>query len=551
MIANPILPGFHADPSICRVPGDGGDDYYIATSTFEWWPGVRIHHSKDLVNWRHHSYACTRTSQLDLTGHPDSSGVWAPCLSYAGGQFWLIYTDVRSTVGAFKDTHNYLVTAPSIDGPWSEPIYLNSSGFDPSLFHDEDGRHWLLNQQWIHTPGKNHFNGILLQEYDAEAKKLVGPVKNIYRGTELGVVEGPHVYRRNGWYYLLTAEGGTYYEHAVTLARSRQLDGPYETLPGNPLLTGWQKQTDGLQRSGHASWVETGNGEWFMAHLCGRPLEWSGPNAHRNNPANGYEGLHCPLGRETALQRLHWRDDDWPEVVGGNGQQPSVRVEAPNLPAHPFPAEPARDDFDGSVLNHHLNSLRKPWDESWASLTARPGHLRLTGRESLMSLFDQSLLARRQQHFNCRIETRVDFSPENIHQMAGLVAYYNTRNHAYLHVTTALDSPVRVLALTVNRDAAISAPAESIPLADGPVDLALEFSHDTYQFHYRQDGQPWQAFGPALDTKMLSDEYATRFVNGFASSFGFTGNFVGIACQDLSGARKAADFDHFSYEARP
>jgi xylan 1,4-beta-xylosidase len=118
-------------------------------------------------------------------------------------------------------------------------------------------------------------------------------------------------------------------------------------------------------------------------------------------------------------------------------------------------------------------------------------------------------------------------------------------------VTTALDSPVRVLALTVNRDAAISAPAESIPLADGPVDLALEFSHDTYQFHYRQDGQDWQAIGPALDTKMLSDEYATRFVNGFASSFGFTGNFVGIACQDLSGARKTADFDYLSYEAKP
>ncbi|PTT88931.1 glycoside hydrolase 43 family protein, partial [Pelomonas sp. HMWF004] len=374
MITNPILPGFHADPSICRVPGDGGDDYYIATSTFEWWPGVRIHHSRDLVHWRHHSYAVTRPSQLDLTGHPDSAGVWAPCLSYAQGQFWLIYTDVRSTIGAFKDTHNYLVTAPSIDGPWSEPIYLNSSGFDPSLFHDDDGRSWVLNQQWTHVPGKNHFNGILLQEYDREARRVVGPVKNIYTGTALGVVEGPHLYRRNGWYYLLTAEGGTFYEHAVTLARSRHIDGPYETLPGNPLMTAWHKKTDGLQRSGHASWVETAGGEWFMAHLCGRPLEWSGPHAARNNPAGGYDGLHCPLGRETALQRLHWRDDDWPEVVGG--PQPSVQVAAPDLPPHPFPAEPARDDFDGPTLNPHLNSLRKPVDDSWASLTARPGHLR-------------------------------------------------------------------------------------------------------------------------------------------------------------------------------
>ncbi len=548
MITNPILPGFHADPSICRVPGADGDDYYIATSTFEWWPGVRIHHSKDLVNWRHHSYACTRTSQLDLTGHPDSAGVWAPCLSYSGGQFWLIYTDVRSTIGAFKDTHNYLITAPSIDGPWSDPIYLNSSGFDPSLFHDEDGRHWLLNQQWTHKPGKNHFNGILLQEYDHEAKKLVGPVKNIYAGTPLGVVEGPHLYRRKGWYYLLTAEGGTYYEHAVTLARSRQIDGPYETLPGNPLLTAWQKPTDGLQRSGHASWVETANGEWFMAHLCGRPLEWSGPNAAKQNPAGGYEGLHCPLGRETAIQRIRWRDDDWPEVVGG--QQPSLKIAPPDLPPHPFPAEPARDDFDSPVFSGHLNSLRKPFDESWASLTARPGHLRLTGRESLMSLFDQSLVARRQQHFNARVETRVDFEPDNFHQMAGLVAYYNTRNHAYLHVTRDLDSNERVVCLHVNRDAAIAAVSEPIALAAGPVDLALEFSHDHYRFYFRQGDQPWQAVGPALDTAMLSDEFATRFVNGFASSFGFTGNFVGIACQDLAGTRKHADFDYLSYQVK-
>ena len=551
MIANPILPGFHADPSICRVPGEGGDDYYIATSTFEWWPGVRIHHSRDLVNWRHQGYAVTRTSQLDLTGHPDSAGVWAPCLSYAHGQFWLIYTDVRSTIGAFKDTHNYLITAPSIDGPWSEPIYLNSSGFDPSLFHDADGRSWLLNQQWTHVPGKNHFNGILLQEYDRQAQRLVGPVKNIYAGTELGVVEGPHLYRRNGWYYLLTAEGGTFYEHAVTLARSRNIDGPYETLPGNPLLTAWQKPTDGLQRSGHASLVETAGGEWFMAHLCGRPLEWSGPNAEANAPEDGYAGLHCPLGRETALQRIRWRDDDWPEVVGANGQacqQPRMNVAAPDLPPHPFPAEPARDDFDSTAFSGHLNSLRKPFDESWASLTARPGHLRLTGRESLMSLFDQSLVARRQQHFNCRVETRLDFAPENFHQMAGLVAYYNTRNHAYLHVTCDLDSGRRVACLHVNRDGAYSANGAPLPLADGPVDLAVEFSHDSYQFHVRQDGQAWQAIGGALDTAMLSDEFATRFINGFAHSFGFTGNFIGIACQDLAGTRQHADFDHFTYQ---
>ena len=169
MIRNPILKGFNPDPSICRV----GDDYYIATSTFEWFPGVQIHHSRDLVNWRLVKRPLERASQLDMRGNPDSCGVWAPCLSHADGLFWLIYTDVKRLDGNFKDAHNYLVTAPAIAGPWSDPIYLNSSGFDPSLFHDDDGRKWLLNKQWKHAtdsvggrPRGTAFDGILAQEYD-------------------------------------------------------------------------------------------------------------------------------------------------------------------------------------------------------------------------------------------------------------------------------------------------------------------------------------------------------------------------------------------------
>ena len=542
MIQNPVLPGFHPDPSILRV----GDDYYLATSTFEWWPAVRIHHSKDLVHWQHRAYAVTRKSQLDLTGHPDSSGIWAPCLSYADGLFWMVYTDVRSMYGAHKDAHNYLITAPSIDGPWSERTFLNSSGFDASMFHDDDGRHWLLNQQWIHVPGKHNFNGILMQEYNVKAGRLVGPVKNIYAGTELQVVEGPHLYRRNGWYYLMTAEGGTFYEHAVTLARSRSIDGPYETLPGNPLLTAWKQRTDSLQRSGHASLVETQTGEWMLAHLCGRPLEWSGPGLDQNDPAAGYPALHCPLGRETALQRIHWRDDDWPEIEGG-GNRPYAQVAAPALAAHSFPAEPVRDDFDSVALSPHFNALRVPFDESWLSLSERPGWLRLKGRESLMSLFEQSLVARRQQHFNCRAETRLEFVPAHFQQMAGLVAYYNTSNHAFLHVTCDPDSGARVLRLQVNRDGKLSEACAPLMLVDGAVDLAVEFHHAHYQFHFSQ-GEGWQAFGQLLHTAMLSDEFATRFEDGFARSFGFTGNFIGLACQDLSGTRMHADFDYLSYE---
>src|SRR5690606_29463494 len=201
MIKNPILPGFNPDPSILRV----GDDYYIATSTFEWYPGVQISHSKDLLNWRIVARPLNRYSQLDLRGRPNSGGVWAPCLSWSDGLFYLIYTDTREWTASFKDVRNFLVTAPDIEGPWSEPGYLNSSGFDPSLFHDDDGRKWFLNMIWDHRPQHQSFGGIVLQEYDPVSQTLTGPVENIFLGSDLGLVEAPHLYKVDGWYYLLTA----------------------------------------------------------------------------------------------------------------------------------------------------------------------------------------------------------------------------------------------------------------------------------------------------------------------------------------------------------
>ncbi len=205
-----------------------GDDYYIATSTFEWFPGVRIHHSRDLVHWRQMPPPLRRPTQLNMIGDPDSCGVWAPCLSHDGEQFYLIYTDVKrygrtSTGGAagasLRDFHNYMVTSKTIEGEWSDPVLLNSSGFDPSLFHDDDGRKWLVNMLWDHRPGHNRFAGIVAQEFSPKDRKLIGERVNIFKGTALGLTEGPHIYKRNGTYYLLTAEGGTGFGHAVTFAR--------------------------------------------------------------------------------------------------------------------------------------------------------------------------------------------------------------------------------------------------------------------------------------------------------------------------------------------
>ena len=275
-IRNPILPGFNPDPSIVRV----GDDYYIATSTFEWFPGVQIHHSRDLVHWRLLTRPLNRASQLNLLGDPDSCGIWAPCLSYSDGLFWLIYTDVKrfgrasvagATGSSMRDFHNYLVTSPRIEGDWSDPVYLNSSGFDPSLFHENDGRKYLLNMLWDHRPGNNRFAGIVLQEYSVAERKLIGERVNIFSGTPLGFTEAPHLYKRNDWYYLLTAEGGTGWGHAVTMARSRKLAGPYELHPDNHIMSARHRPDAELQRAGHASLVETQNGQTYMVYLIGRP----------------------------------------------------------------------------------------------------------------------------------------------------------------------------------------------------------------------------------------------------------------------------------------
>ncbi|GGJ39829.1 glycosyl hydrolase [Deinococcus roseus] len=517
--------GFNPDPSILRV----GEDFYLATSTFEWFPGVQIHHSRDLVNWKLLTRPLNRTSQLDMLGNPDSGGIWAPCLTHDGERFYLIYTDVKhwgNLREPFKDTHNYLVTAENIEGPWSEPIYLNSSGFDPSLFHDDDGRKWLVNMLWDWRKGKNPFAGTVLQEYDAVQQKLVGPIKKIFSGSSIGLTEGPHIYKRGDFYHLMVAEGGTSYDHAVTVARSRTLDGPYELDPQTPLLTSRNHPELPIQKAGHASLTDTPSGEWYLAHLCGRPLE------------TGTLG-HCLLGRETSLQKVEWTEEGWLRLVSGKNT-PEQDVPAPQLPAHPWPKEPELDGFDSPTLNLHFQSLRIPVTEHWLSLSERPGFLRLKGQESLLSRHRQSLIARRLQAFRAEAETCVEFSPESFQQMAGLVAFYDVRHWVYLRVSFSEENG-RNLQLLQCDAGKYDEPTTEIPLDphQQKVWMRVTFQHDTFHFSYALDGQNWTRLGPDFQSSKLSDDY----VNGLA----FTGAFVGMCVQDLGGTRKAADFDFFRY----
>jgi xylan 1,4-beta-xylosidase len=533
MIRNPILKGFNPDPSVCRV----GQDYYIATSTFEWYPGVQIHHSSDLVNWRLVRRPLDRASQLDMRGNPDSGGVWAPCLSHADGRFWLVYTDVKRLDGNFKDAHNYLVTAPEIDGPWSDPVYLNSSGFDPSLFHDGDGRKWLLNMQWKHLtdsvggqPKHRAFDGILLQEYDAEAGRLAGPIRNIFAGSPHGLVEGPHLFRRDGWYYLTVAEGGTGYDHAVTMARARSIEGPYEVHPETFIITSKDAPDAALQRAGHGQVVETPDGLVYHTHLCGRPL----PSERR-----------CPMGRETALQRCVWGEDGWLRLEQG-GVVPAVEVPAPPGAPEPEPDQPVAHRFDGPELPDDFQWLRTPYPERIIEMTGKA--LRLFGRESIGSWFEQALVARRQEHFRYFAETCVRFEPETYQQAAGLVTYYNRHKFHFLAIThdAVAGGPVLMLMSCPGDwpDGRLTFPLpEAMPLPALEVELAVEVEDARQQFYWRA-ASDWEPIGPELDASLISDEA------GRGEHASFTGAFVGMAAFDTSGRWRPADFAYFGYYPR-
>jgi xylan 1,4-beta-xylosidase len=532
LIRNPILPGFHPDPSVCRV----GEDYFIATSTFEWYPGVEIHHSRDLVNWRLVRRPLERAAQLDMRGDPDSGGVWAPCLSFADGLFWLVYTDVKRLDGNFKDAHNYIVTSPTIEGPWSDPTYVNSSGFDPSLFHDDDGRKWFVNMLWDHRDAapksRAHpaFAGILLQEWDPRAKRFIGDARLIYEGTSLGLVEGPHLFRRGGYVYLITAEGGTGYDHAVTLARATSLFGPYETHPDVHIVTSKNAPDAPLQRAGHGQVVETPAGP-YLVHLCSRPL----PGMRRS-----------PLGRETAIQKCVWREDGWLYLCDG-GQAPALEVEPPvPVDATPQPRRIAYDFAPGD-LPLDMQWLRSPQPERLFSLQGRPGWLRLYGRESIGSWFEQALVARRQQHFRFSVEVELDFDPSTFQQAAGIVLYYNRYKFHFLAVThdEILGRALTILSCPGDwPEGRLAFPAKPIALPGSePVRLALRVDGAALNFACLIEGE-WRPFGEALDASVISDE------GGGGEHRSFTGAFVGMAAFDVSGAGKAADFRGFVYEAR-
>lgn len=517
MIQNPILKGFCPDPSIIRA----GDDFYIATSTFEWWPGVRIHHSKDLKNWEQIPSPLNRLSQLNMIGNPASGGVWAPCLSYDGTKFWLVFTDVKTKKGMYYNTHNYLVYTEDIYGDWSEPIYLNSVGFDPSLFHDRDGRKYLINML-------NGFKGITVQEYDPDTGCLSGSAKTIFDGTEAGFTEGPHMYQIGDWYYLLVAEGGTGYQHQVTMARSKCVWGPFETDPCSQVMTSDPFDETSLQKAGHGDLVDTGHGEWYLVHLCGRA----------RTTAEGKK--LCLTGRETAIQKVCFLDG-WLRMEGGGCYAQKEVAEPEGMIPCPVVPPAAIDDFDSSELRIGYSSPRVPLGDN-VNLKERPGWLRLYGQESLNSLHHVSLLAVRQEELCARAELAMEYEPKRCEQAAGLAYMYDAMNF-YLFVKTRQETGVTVLRIIGSDDGTCKYLSEAMIVPDkGLLKLRAETDSDGAEVHfsYSLEGEAWNQIGEAYPTEILTDEHCR----------GFTGAHFGMYCHDMSGSRQYADFDYFSYENR-
>ena len=515
---NPVLPGFNPDPSFLRV----GEDYYIATSTFEWFPGVCIHHSRDMVNWEIAAYALTDEKRMDMTGLDPSCGIWAPNLTWSDGLFYLAYTIVYTNRSRYKDTYNFVVTAPDVAGPWSDPVPVSRSGFDPSVFHDDDGRKYLVNMTLDHRADKTRFSGIDVQEYDPVARRLVGEPRRVFRGTKFGTTEGPNIIKKDGWYYLTMAEGGTGFLHCATVVRARSIWGPYEESPYNPLVTSEGQRDCGLARAGHAQIIQGADGKWYMAHLCGRPLD------------------SCSvLGRETAIQNLVWTEDGWPRLAANDLAKPEMTFTPPAETAQVRDHSQRVEFADGTIPLDYM-TLRQ--SKETCGVRVADGALVIRGGCSPMSRYEQGLIARRQRAFNCDFTAAMRFAPRHLNHIAGLLVYYNCDNYYYLQMTRDENGPCLYVSSLVNQDLQDFAPAR-LPEGTEEVFLKAEIRTRTLQFHYSLDGAAYTPIGEVLDMRNISDER----INGN----GFTGSMLGVNCCDCQGDGVEARFAWLDYRELP
>ena len=495
---NPVIPGFHPDPSVVAV----GDDFYLVNSSFCYFPGVPIYHSKDLVNWRQIGHVLDRESQLSLKEANVWGGIYAPTIRYDNGRFYMITTNV-------SNRGNFLVHTTDPGKGWSDPVWLKQEGIDPSLYF-EDGRCYMVS---------NPDNGITLCEIDPLTGEQLTESRRIWDGTGGRYPEAPHIYKKDGWYYLLIAEGGTEMGHGVTIARSKDIYGPYTPNPSNPILTHFNRagQYNPIQGTGHADLVQAPDGSWWLVCLGFRQQN----------------GAHHLLGRETYLAPVRWDKDAWP-VVNGNGTI-NLTMDVPTLPLQPSaPAEP-RDDFDGPDFGFEWVWLRNPDMTNYSldngQLRVKATDVTLDNRKS-----SPSLILRRQEHINFTAVTKVSLEDAPVGMEAGISIFASEQSHYDLFLTRQKNGRKAVeLRYRLNE---LTHYEPIVPLPDGcsTVELKVTASPNTYRFACSFDGGNTYTVIADMNTRYLSTETAG----------GFTGTFIGLFATSPSGQGEAV-FDYFDY----
>jgi xylan 1,4-beta-xylosidase len=510
--SNPVKRGFFPDPSVIRVD----TDYYMVNSSFQYFPAIPISHSTDLVHWEIIGHAICDSSYLDLSETMDSRGIWAPDISYHNGKFY-IFATLRFNSASFAEGPmrcQLVMTADTPEGPYSKPTVLRVDNIDPSHFVDDDGKHYM-----IIAPG------ITVVPLNDACTKVTGEPVQVWAGTGERCPEGPHILKKDGWYYAILAEGGTGYGHGINVGRSRSLFGEYEPSPYNPVMR--QKDPSApIQRTGHGKLVKTqnGNDDWWITYLCGRPNQ----------------GHYTTVGRETALDPVQWTADGWFTVNNGNG--PSLEQDAPALPQTIF-APFEHDDFDSDKLNLNWEFVRNP-DYTAFSLTERKGFARIyTQKGQLFELSAKNTLLRREDELSYTAEACLEFAPTGLEQ-AGLVCYYSTVT--YIRFSLCNRNNKRTLELAVNRNAPSGEEIITqieLPTSDR-VYLRVEVEHLTRSFYYGTDKDNMMLAAKLENCIYLCDEGVPNDPKRH------TGTLVGIyANSGGTDSRIPADFDYFNYHS--
>jgi alpha-N-arabinofuranosidase len=518
---NPILAGFYPDPSICRV----GSDYYLVNSTFSYFPGITVFHSKDLVNWKLIGYVLERQEQLNLDGQGVSRGIFAPAIRYHNGIYYVTCTLVD--IGG-----NFVATSKSPEGPWSNPVWIPQiNGIDPSMFFDDNGKSYILYNS-IAPDDKPLYNGhrtIRMYEFNLDSLKVTGEEKILVNGgTDINKkpiwIEGPHIFKKDGYYYLMAAEGGTGDQHSEVVFRSKNCVGPYVPFENNPILT--QRQLDPKRKfaitcTGHADLVQTEQGDWWAVFLGCRPY-------------HPYEEGYVNTGRETFLAPVKW-EDGWPVINPGREE---VQYHYP-LPLSLNKADTEkpysgnftwRDEFDKDILCRDWTFLRTP-HEQWYNLTTRKGSLALQLRlETCAGNMNPSFLGHRQQHLRGSVSTIIDFVPKAENEKAGLLIFQNEKHFYY--VCKSLEGNELVIqlfksdekALTENSMELVTSQKLSEDQRRGNVLLKIEARGNSYSFSFAVPSGAWHLLKDSVDARYLSTKVAGGFVGSmyamYATSLG-------------------------------